>query len=302
MIEIDIAPNLFSGDFLQSLTISWHGFFSFVAVATAVILVGRWAPLRGIEPDAVYSIAIWAIIGGVVGARVVHVIDNWPELYQDNPIQVFYVWNGGIGIWGGILGGFIGGAAYAKIAKYPIGVIADMTAPALLFVQSIGRLGDIVNGEHCSKATDFILGFQWINPSTAARVCSDGFENAVQPAIVYEMLWNMMALLIILAAEEQAEAGRDALRPVSCPVLAGTVRDQLRQGRQDMGPGNAGGALYRPAGAGYHRAAARYQSADRGEGRAGSGRDRAGHQGGAPAPHPDELTLPSTLKAGSRAR
>lgn len=197
MIEIDIAPNLFSGDFLQSLTISWHGFFSFVAVATAVILVGRWAPLRGIEPDAVYSIAIWAIIGGVVGARVVHVIDNWPELYQDNPIQVFYVWNGGIGIWGGILGGFIGGAAYAKIAKYPIGVIADMTAPALLFVQSIGRLGDIVNGEHCSKATDFILGFQWINPSTAARVCSDGFENAVQPAIVYEMLWNMMALLII---------------------------------------------------------------------------------------------------------
>ena len=55
MIDIGIGPNLVSfGNFL----VSWHGFFSFVAVATAVFLVGRWAPLKGIDPDAVYSIAI----------------------------------------------------------------------------------------------------------------------------------------------------------------------------------------------------------------------------------------------------
>ena len=150
MIEIDINPYLItSGSFL----LSWHGFFSFIAVATAVYLVGRWAPMKGIDPDDIYSIAIWAILGGIVGARLVHVIDNW-NFYQHNLLQIVFVWSGGIGVWGGILGGFIGGAAYAFFAKHPIGIIADLTAPALLLVQTIGRLGDIVNGEHWRDGRD----------------------------------------------------------------------------------------------------------------------------------------------------
>ena len=194
MIDIGIGPNLVSfGNFL----VSWHGFFSFIAVAAAVYLVGRWAPTRGIDPDAVYSIAIFAIIGGIIGARLVHVVDHW-DFYQQNPAEVFAIWAGGIGLWGGILGGFLGGAAYALIAKQPVGVIADLTAPAMLFVQTIGRLGDIVNGEHCARATDFILGFVWTNPASDARNCgAEGVGVAVQPVIAYEMIWNMLALLVI---------------------------------------------------------------------------------------------------------
>ena len=194
MIEIGIGPNLVNfGNFL----VSWHGFFSFVAVAAAVYLVGRWAPLKGIDPDAVYSIAIFAIIGGIIGARLVHVIDHW-DFYQQNPADILAIWAGGIGLWGGILGGFLGGAAYALIVKQPVGVIADLTAPALLFVQTIGRLGDIVNGEHCARATDFILGFVWTNPASDARNCgAEGVGVAVQPVIAYEMIWNMLALLVI---------------------------------------------------------------------------------------------------------
>ena len=63
MIEIDIHPNVFSGDFFSAVVISWHGFYSFVAVAVAVVLAGRWAPIKGLDPDAIYSIAIWAILG-----------------------------------------------------------------------------------------------------------------------------------------------------------------------------------------------------------------------------------------------
>ena len=194
MIEIGIGPNLVNfGNFL----VSWHGFFSFIAVAAAVYLVGRWAPLKGIDPDAVYSIAIFAIIGGIVGARLVHVIDHW-DFYQQNPADVFAIWAGGIGLWGGILGGFLGGAAYALIARHPVGVIADLTAPALLLVQTIGRLGDIVNGEHCARATDFIFGFVWTNPLSDARNCgAEGVGVSVQPVIAYEMIWNMLALLVI---------------------------------------------------------------------------------------------------------
>ena len=194
MIDIGIGPNLVSfGNFL----VSWHGFFSFIAVAAAVYLVGRWAPLKGIDPDATYSIAIFAIIGGIIGARLVHVIDHW-DFYQQSPADILAIWEGGIGLWGGILGGFLGGAAYALIAKQPVGVIADLTAPALLFVQTIGRLGDIVNGEHCARATNFILGFVWTNPASDARNCgAEGVGVAVQPVIAYEMIWNMLALLVI---------------------------------------------------------------------------------------------------------
>ena len=177
--------------------LSWHGFFSFIAVATAVYLVGRWAPMKAIDPDDIYSIAIWAILGGIIGARIVHVVDNW-GFYQYNPLQIFFIWKGGIGIWGAILGGFIGGAAYALVQKHPVGVIADLTAPSLLLVQSIGRIGDIVNGEHCARvATEFILAFNWIRPESDARVCANGVGVPVQPVIAYEMLWNLGALFII---------------------------------------------------------------------------------------------------------
>ena len=194
MIEIDMGPFLISsGSFL----LSWHGFFSFIAVATAVYLVGRWAPMKAIDPDDIYSIAIWAILGGIIGARIVHVVDNW-GFYQYNLLQIFFIWSGGIGIWGAILGGFIGGAAYALVQKHPVGVIADLTAPSLLLVQSIGRIGDIVNGEHCARvATEFILAFNWIRPESDARVCANGVGVPVQPVIAYEMLWNLGALFII---------------------------------------------------------------------------------------------------------
>ncbi len=221
MIEIDVSPFLYT---VGSLTLSWHGFFSFVAVATAVYLVARWAPLKQVDPDIILSIAVWGIIGAVIGARVVHVFDTW-EIYSPNPIRALYIWQGGVGIWGGVLGGFLSASGYAMLAeywerrkfraalrakgvadsdeaempeaKYPVGVIADLTAPALIFAQVIGRLGDIVNGEHCAKATDLFFGFRWIDPTTAARSCVDGFSTSVQPVVAYEMIWNMMALAIL---------------------------------------------------------------------------------------------------------
>ena len=197
MIEINISPSLLSFDFVQTWVVSWHGFFSFIAVASAVILVGRWAPLRGVDPDDIYSIAIWAIIGGVIGARLVHVVDNWSDIYVQRPSQILAIWSGGIGVWGGILGGFMGGSIYALIAKHPVGLIADLTAPVMLYSQTIGRLGDIVNGEHCANATDLFFGMRWIHPETVARICANGFTTDVQPVIVYQMAWNILALAIV---------------------------------------------------------------------------------------------------------
>ncbi|MCH2308711.1 MAG: prolipoprotein diacylglyceryl transferase [SAR202 cluster bacterium] len=197
MIDINIDPVLLIP--IINFPISWHGLFSFIGVIIAVFFVARWAPYRGVSSDTIYSIAIWAILGGFIGARIVHVVDNW-DIYGQDLIRVFYFWSGGIGLWGGILGGFIGGATYSYLKKYPIGIIADITAPMMLISQTIGRIGDIINGEHCSTATNWILGFKWIHPDSAANYCLNGKagdSSYAHPAILYEMIWNMLALVLL---------------------------------------------------------------------------------------------------------
>ena len=191
MIHIGVDPNMVV---VGGLVLTWHGFFAFIGVVVAVFLVGRWAQGTGIVSDVIYSTAIWAIVGGILGARLVHVIDRW-DFYGNNPGQIIAIWNGGIALYGAIIGGFVAGAAYARLQKYPIGILADVTAPALLIAQTIGRVGDIINGEHISKQTDLSWGFVYTH--------SDSFSNQVHglvashPVIAYEMIWNMAVLGVV---------------------------------------------------------------------------------------------------------
>jgi phosphatidylglycerol:prolipoprotein diacylglycerol transferase len=111
-IPIGIDPNIVDfGPFL----LSWHGFFTFVAVAVAVYLVHRWGTREGMNSDALLSVSVWAIIGGIIGARILHIIDFWDDFYSHNPLSVLFVWQGGIAIFGAILGGFVGGSLYIII-------------------------------------------------------------------------------------------------------------------------------------------------------------------------------------------
>ena len=191
MIHIGMDPNMIdAGGFV----LTWHGFFAFVAVVVAVLLVARWAQREGIVSDVIYSTAIWAIIGGILGARVVHVVDFW-DYYSRNPAEIIAIWSGGIGLFGAILGGFLGGAVYARLQGYPIGRLADLTAPALLIAQTIGRIGDIINGEHVSKTTDLSWGFVYTHPDSLSNQWH--LLSASHPVVVYEMIWNMMVLGVL---------------------------------------------------------------------------------------------------------
>ena len=227
-IRIGINPNIFeSGGFV----LSWHGFLTFVAVAAAVVLVARWAKRDGMDTDVVYATAVWAVISGIVGARLFHVIDRW-DYYGQNLGQIYAVWQGGIALYGAIITGFVGaygyiwirkylgriysgettqwfkrlvgerisqgylnGQMYARFKNFSAGALADITAPALLIAQTIGRLGDIINGEHLSVRTDLPWGFVY------SHLLSPSFErwglNASQPVIAYEMIWNTIVLAVI---------------------------------------------------------------------------------------------------------
>lgn len=197
MINIPFDPNIIS---TGSFTLSWHGLLSFVAVAVAVFLVARWAKRDGLDPDIVYNTAVWAIAGGIIGARIVHVADNW-HIYRQDLTQVFAIWEGGIGLWGAILGGTLAGIAYALFAKYPVRKLLDLTAPAMLIAQSIGRIGDIINGEHWSTATSMPWGWYFTDPDSPARIGAQRYyenpEQPVHPAVVYEMIWNGLVFAVL---------------------------------------------------------------------------------------------------------
>ncbi|PKB66708.1 MAG: hypothetical protein BZY81_06500 [SAR202 cluster bacterium Io17-Chloro-G4] len=217
-ISIGMNPNLI--DF-GGLVLSWHGFLTFVAVATSVFLVARWGSRAGINIDSIYSVAVWCIVGGVIGSRLLHVVDFWGETYSHDPVRMFYVWQGGATIYGAILGGFVGGAAYItlrnsawylslwgryfgflgepKEAPLPgVGHLADIAAPAILFSQAIGRVGDIINGEHCANFSDLPWAVTYSHPASGSLQCVRQYgEGAVHPAVAYELLMDL-ALLAVL--------------------------------------------------------------------------------------------------------
>jgi phosphatidylglycerol:prolipoprotein diacylglycerol transferase len=205
MIEIGMGPNIIDAG---SFVLSWHGLLSVIAVAMAVYLVGRWAPRHGISADDVYSTAIWAIIGGILGARLVHVVDEW-SFYAANPTQIFAIWSGGIAIWGAVLGGFSGGWIFASWKGLPRGRLADITAPVLALSMAVGRIGDIVNGEHIASPTSLPWGFIWTHPSSPTFQRFG--EVATHPAVVYEMLLDL-AIVALLVWVLRKRLGPDGMQ------------------------------------------------------------------------------------------
>ncbi|MFQ5933422.1 MAG: prolipoprotein diacylglyceryl transferase [Dehalococcoidia bacterium] len=197
MLEIDLDPDLVG-------SLAWHGVFTAMAVAIAVVVVARLAPRLKVDPAAVYSTATWAVPGGIIGARIVHVIDTW-DFYSKEPVEIFYFWQGGVALFGAILGGTITGVAYAMARGYPVAKLADLTAPALLIAQAVGRVGDIINGEHFSNTTGLPWAWVYTHPKwpglptgrAPIPVNETGAEIGYQPSVAYEMVMDVALLFII---------------------------------------------------------------------------------------------------------
>lgn len=196
MITIDINPNLLQiGPFL----LTWHGFFSavglFFGIWVAVIGAAR-NPWMRVSEDEVYATAIWGTIAAVIGARLFHVVDNL-ESYASNPIAILAINEGGIAIWGAIVGGITGGVVYALIKRHPIAALADIAAPGLIFGQAVGRLGDVINGEHHADPTSLPFGVRYIHPQTL------GQSEPVHLAVGYELLLDLGIFVFLVTALER---------------------------------------------------------------------------------------------------
>src|SRR3972149_6535191 len=114
-IVINIDPvALHIGHFM----LSWYSIFVILAVIAAVVISVREGKRKGISKEIIFSLAPWVLIGGIVGARLFHVIDRW-ELYAGNPLQAFAVWQGGLAIWGALAGGGIAAVIFTRIKRIP---------------------------------------------------------------------------------------------------------------------------------------------------------------------------------------
>jgi phosphatidylglycerol---prolipoprotein diacylglyceryl transferase len=131
---------------LGPFQLGWHGLFSTLALLVALWLATRLAAHRGLPIDPVVNVALWGVAGGIVGARVFHVLDHL-EYFALHPLEAVAVWQGGIAVYGAFIGGVAADLVAARRARLPVWRLLDVAAPAMLVGQAIGRLGCLSNGD-----------------------------------------------------------------------------------------------------------------------------------------------------------
>lgn len=189
-------PSPASGDFeLGPLTFHIYGLILLCGILAATLLTGvRWKRWGG-EWDLVLRVALWGVLGGVVGARAYHVLTSWQEIPDPKWAGVFELWRGGLGIWGAVAAGVVVGSLVVRRAGADVFRFWDAVAPGLLLAQGIGRLGNYVNQELFGKPTDLPWALR-IDPENRP---DEYLQFATfQPTFLYELLWNLAGVLVLL--------------------------------------------------------------------------------------------------------
>ncbi len=177
-----------------------------LAIITGVVLavvIGerRWVA-RGGTKGVVTDVATVAVPFGIVGARAYHVVTS-PAAYLDDPVSALYVWQGGLGIPGGIAGGFLAGWVVAKRRGIARGAFADAIAPGVAVAQAVGRLGNWFNQELFGRPTTLPWGLE-IDADNPDAV--PGAE-AYHPTFLYELLWNLGVAGVVVWADRRFRLG-----------------------------------------------------------------------------------------------
>jgi phosphatidylglycerol:prolipoprotein diacylglycerol transferase len=128
---------------------------SFLAGTWYLVREGR---RRGLDEDFLLNLAFLVIVGGVVGARLVFVVANYPSWFVNNPLEILRVWEGGLSWHGGLLGGFVAGWGYASRRGYSVHAVADLAVPGIALGYAAVRLGNIFNQEVLGRLTYFWFG------------------------------------------------------------------------------------------------------------------------------------------------
>ena len=176
----------------------WYGILIGLGVFLAAWYVVRRIDVFGFTADLVYDVLIWALPSAIVGARIYYVAFEW-SYYSQHPAEIIAVWNGGIAIYGGVIGALIAVSICCK--KYHLNIAAafDVAAVGLFIGQIIGRWGNFINGEAHGGITDSLFGMM-ING-----------EGPFHPTFLYESTWNLIGLILLHVISKRAYRFRGEL-------------------------------------------------------------------------------------------
>ncbi|MGK2964137.1 MAG: prolipoprotein diacylglyceryl transferase [Tepidiformaceae bacterium] len=193
VIDIGIDPEI--GTF-GPFTITWHGFFTAVGILAGVTLSVWLISKDGVPSDVGQEIAIVGVLSAIAGARLFYVAEHWNDQFADDPGAILFgIQEGGITLYGGLIGGVVGGVIYGIFRKWPIAIGLDAAAPGMILGQGIGRIGDLINGEHLATASDLPWAVRYTNLNN--NLAELGV--AVHPtAGGYELIGDMVILGLLL--------------------------------------------------------------------------------------------------------
>ncbi|BDZ52975.1 prolipoprotein diacylglyceryl transferase [Agromyces marinus] len=184
-----------------TLNIQMYALCILVGIIVATIMTSRRLTKRGAEPGIVLDVVLWAVPLGIIGARLYHVVTHPDDYFAGQEWwRVFAIWEGGNAIYGSLIGGAIGVIIACRLTGLRFWSFADALAPGLLAAQAIGRLGNWFNHELFGWPTDLPWGLEIESDNPAFPA---GLEPGTlfHPTFLYEIVWNLLGVVVLLALE-----------------------------------------------------------------------------------------------------
>ncbi len=196
-IVIDLEPNILR---IGPLLITWHGVFSVLGILAAARL-GLWLLAKdGVDTSHGADGVTWMVVLGIIGARFLYVWENF-KYFANQLVHAFYITEGGISQWGGLFGAIVGAYIWARRGRFSFWKVIDAGGPAAMIGLAVGRIGDIINGEHHGTPTSLPWGVEYVNPDTLGQP-----GQVVHPEVAYEMILTLGLLLLILPFHQWLKA------------------------------------------------------------------------------------------------
>jgi prolipoprotein diacylglyceryl transferase len=189
---------------LGPLRVYFYALCILTGIVLATIWTGRRLTRRGGERGAVIDFTVWSVVLGILGARLYHVLTHWGDYFGEgkNVLEVFAFWNGGIAIFGALIGGGIGVLVASRITGIRFWSFADALVPGLLIAQAAGRLGNWFNHELFGGPTTLPWGLQ-IETTNPAFPIGLPEGTLFHPTFLYEIVWNLLGVAVLLLLERR---------------------------------------------------------------------------------------------------
>ena len=226
---LGITVNPPRGFDIGGFSVRFYGVIIAIGLVLAAIYGCRRSKKFGLKEDDIIDGVLCIVPFAVICARLYYCIFSWSQ-YAENPISILYIWEGGLAIYGGVLGALIGILVFSKVKKVSCGAVLDLVALGFLIGQSIGRWGNFFNREAFGAATDSFFRMGLLNDKT-------GIVEYYHPTFLYESLWNLAGFVLLhFLTDKRKYDGQIALGYALWYGLGRTFIEGLRMDSLYWGP------------------------------------------------------------------